>query len=411
LNDPGSAAHHFVLRCARETQAHPMPVFIHDAIRTPRGKVRPDGALASFKPQDLVAGLVDALEARVGDVRARAEQLTLGCVGQVGAQGGHIALVSKFRAGLRDEATAHSLNNYCVSGLTAVAQAANTIAAGGVQFALAGGVESMSRVPFMGDKADFYAEAALPERARYIPVVVAADMLAVDQNVSRAELDTVALTSHQKSAIADVAATQRSRVAVKRDNGEIALNRDEGVRPSTSKDSLASLQPAFAEVATAYRSVIGDKPIDHRHTIAHAPPVSDGAGLAFLGPADGKPRARILAFAEAGGDPRASLTAGFAAMDKALARAGLALTDMHAIEFMEAFAVTIAMFLRDRDVDPARVNMLGGHLAKGHPMGASGAILLSTLLDALEASDGTLGLVVASGASGVGAAMVVERVN
>jgi len=157
--------------------------------------------------------------------------------------------------------------------------------------------------------------------------------------------------------------------------------------------------------------VIGRASIDHRHTIAHAPPVSDGAGLAFLGPAGGKPRAKILAFAEAGGDPRASLTAGFAAMDKALAKAGLALKDMDAIEFMEAFAVTIAMFLRDRDADPARVNMLGGHLAKGHPMGASGAILLSTLLDALESSKGSLGLVVASGASGVGAAMVVERVN
>ena len=388
-----------------------MPVFIHDAVRTPRGKARADGALAQLKPQDLVAGLVDALETRVGDVRARAEELTLGCVGQVGAQGGHIALVSKFRAGLPDATTAHTLNNYCVSGLTAIAQAANAIAAGGMQHALAGGMESMSRVPFMGDKADFYAEAALPERARYIPVVVAADMLAVDQKISRAELDAVALNSHLKGAAADAAGTQRSRIAVKRDDGAVALDRDEGVRPSTSAASLAALQPAFAEVANAYRGVIGRASIDHRHTIAHAPPVSDGAGLAFLGPAGGKPRAKILAFAEAGGDPRASLTAGFAAMDKALAKAGLALKDMDAIEFMEAFAVTIAMFLRDRDADPARVNMLGGHLAKGHPMGASGAILLSTLLDALESSKGSLGLVVASGASGVGAAMVVERVN
>jgi acetyl-CoA C-acetyltransferase len=388
-----------------------MPVFIHDAVRTPRGKARADGALAAVKPQDLVAGLVDALDTRVGNVRSRAEQLTLGCVGQIGAQGGHIALVSKFRAGLPDAASAHTLNNYCVSGLTAIAQAANAIAAGGAQHALAGGVESMSRVPFMGDKADFYAETALPERARYIPVVVAADMLAVDQKISRAELDAAALASHQKGAAADAAGSQRSRIAVKRENGDVALDRDEGVRPSTSAASLAALQPAFAEVANAYRGVIGSAPIDHRHTIAHAPPVSDGAGLAFLGPASGKPRAKILAFAEAGGDPRASLTAGFAAMDKALARAGLTLKDMHAIEFMEAFAVTIAMFLRDRDVDPARVNMLGGHLAKGHPMGASGAILLSTLLDALDASKGSLGLVVASGASGVGAAMVVERVN
>src|SRR5262245_53989699 len=130
-----------------------MPVFIHDAVRTPRGKARADGSLAAIKPQDMVAGLVDALEARNDDVPARAQMLELGCVGQIGAQGGHIALVSKFRAGLPDTCTAHTINNYCVSGLTAIGQAANAIAAGQADLALAGGVESMSRVPFMGDKA------------------------------------------------------------------------------------------------------------------------------------------------------------------------------------------------------------------------------------------------------------------
>jgi acetyl-CoA C-acetyltransferase len=388
-----------------------MPVYIYDAVRTPRGKARADGALAAIKPQDMVAGLVEALDARIGDVRRRAQMLALGCVGQIGAQGGNIALVSKFRAGLNDAVPAHTINNYCVSGLTAIGQAANAIVAGQLRCALAGGVESMSRVPFMGDQADFYAETELPERARYLPVVVAADMLAMDCNVSRAELDAVTVTSHQRAAAAEADATaQRSRVPVRRADGTTALERDEAVRASTSAQSLASLQPAFADVANAYRTVVGDRAIDHRHTIAHAPPIADGAGLALIG-ADGggKPRARILSFAEVGGDPRASLTAGFAAMDQALARAKLTLRDMDRIEFMEAFAVTIAMFLRDRDVDPARVNAGGGHLAKGHPLGASGAILLSTLLDALEAADGTLGLVVASGASGIGAAMVVER--
>jgi acetyl-CoA C-acetyltransferase/acetyl-CoA acyltransferase len=389
-----------------------MPVFIHDVVRTPRGKARSDGALAAFKPQDLVAGLVDALDARLGDVRSRAEMLVLGCVGQIGAQGGHIALVSKFRAGLRDDAPAHSINNYCVSGLTAIGHAANAIATGGARYALAGGVESMSRVPFMGDKADFYAETALPERARYMPVVVAADMLAMDRNVSRAELDAVALTSQQKAAAAETASAQRSRVAVRHADGTPALDRDEAVRATTTMQSLQALQPAFADVAKAYRAVIGDRVIDHRHTIAHAPPVADGAGLAFLSTSgEEKPRAKIRAYAEMGGDPRESLTAGFSAMDKALARAGLALKDLDVVEFMEAFAVTIALFLRDRDIDPVRVNRLGGHLAKGHPMGASGAILTSTLLDTLDEAKGSLGLVVASGASGVGAAMVVERMN
>ena len=389
-----------------------MQVFIHDAVRTPRGKARADGSLAALKPQDLVAGLVEALDSRVGAVRERAQALTLGCVGQIGAQGGNIALVSKFRAGLSDAASAYTLNNYCVSGLSAVGQAANAVAAGQMDFALAGGVESMSRVPFMGDKAAFYTEAALPPKARYMPVVVAADMLAMDRNVSRGELDAVTVTSHRKAAAAEAdAKAQASRIAVLRDDGSVALDRDEAVRASTSAESLGGLQPAFAEVAGAYQAVIGERSIDFRHTIAHAPPVSDGAGLAFIGGKTGTPRARIVAYAESGGDPRASLTAGFTAMDKALKRANLALKDMDCIEFMEAFAVTIAMFLRDHEVDPERVNALGGHLAKGHPLGASGAILLSTLLDALDAADGTPGLVVASGASGIGAAMIIERLN
>ena len=159
--------------------------------------------------------------------------LVLGCVGQIGAQGGHIALVSKFRAGLPDRRSAVTINNYCVSGLTAIGQAAAAIEAGQIDYALAGGVESMSRVPFMGDKADFYAETELPERARYMPVAVAADLLAMDQNISRAELDAVTITSHRNAAQAEANA-QRSRIPVQRDDGRIALDRDDAVRPATS---------------------------------------------------------------------------------------------------------------------------------------------------------------------------------
>jgi acetyl-CoA C-acetyltransferase len=387
-----------------------MAVYIHDAVRTPRGKARADGALAAIKPQNLVAGLVDALDQRVGGVCGRAERLVLGCVGQIGAQGGHLALVSKFRAGLPDNVSAVTINNYCVSGLTAIGQAAAAIEAGQIDHALAGGVESMSRVPFMGDKADFYAETELPQRARYFPVAVAADLLAVDQNIGRIELDAVTIDSHRKAAAAE-ADLQRSRIPVRNDDGRIALERDDAVRPATSAETLATLQPAFGEIANAYRAVLGPQPIDHRHTIAHAPPVCDGAGLAFLGRDRQQARAKIVSYAEAGADPRTSLTAGFAAMDQALAGARLSLGDVDRIEFMEAFAVTIAMFLRDRNVDRTRVNAAGGHLAKGHPLGASGAILLSTLLDTLEVAGKSTGLVVASGASGVGAAMVVERIN
>src|SRR5262245_28665640 len=213
-----------------------MTVYIHDAVRTPRGKARADGALAAIKPQNLVAGLGDALERRVGEVRARSERLVLGCVGQIGAQGGHLALVSKFRAGLPDQTSAVTINNYCVSGLTAVGQAAAAIATGQIENALAGGVESMSRVPFMGYKGDFYAETELPERARYFPVAVAADLLAVEQHITRADLDAVTITSHRNAAAAEASA-QRSRIPVHRDDGSVELDRDDAVRPTTSTET------------------------------------------------------------------------------------------------------------------------------------------------------------------------------
>jgi acetyl-CoA C-acetyltransferase/acetyl-CoA acyltransferase len=243
-------------------------------------------------------------------------------------------------------------------------------------------------------------------------VALAADRLAEDEGLERAALDACALESQRRAAAAEAsAALTRSRIAIKRDDGAVALRADECIRAQTSAASLAAMQPAFAELATAYAQALGRR-VDHRHTYAHAPPICDGASLALVGGASEsiRPRARILGFAECGGDPYASLLAGFGAMDRVLAQAGMRLGDVDCIEFMEAFAVTIAKFLRDRDVDPDRVNVSGGHLAKGHPMGASGGILLSTLLDALDARDATTGLVVASGAAGVGAAMLVERV-
>jgi acetyl-CoA C-acetyltransferase/acetyl-CoA acyltransferase len=268
----------------------------------------------------------------------------------------------------------------------------------------------MSRVPFMADAADYYTDATMPARSRYIPVVLAADRLAQDEGIERASLDACALRSQQRAAAAETnAALTRSRIAMTRPDSTM-LAGEECIRPQTTAASLAAMQPAFAELANSYAAALG-RAIDHRHTIAHAPPVCDGASLALVGAKSNsrRPRARIVAYAECGGDPYASLLAGIGAMDRVLNQAGMQLRDVDCIEFMEAFAVTIAKFLRDRDADPERVNVAGGHLAKGHPMGASGGILLSTLLDVLEARGGTTGLVVASGAAGVGAAMLIER--
>lgn len=382
-----------------------MTAYILDAVRTPRAKARPDGGLASMKPHELVGGLIDALDARNDGAARKVDALILGAVGQVGAQGANIALVTKMYAGLPDEAYAWSLNNYCVSGLTAIGQAAQMVEAGGATTALAGGVEMMSRVPFMGDKADYYEDTSFPPRTRYIPVVVAADRLAEDLGITRAEMDAAALTSQQKTAAAEGTDLVKSRIAI---NG---LDREEPARAATTAESLAAMPAAFGALGRQYAGALEGRVIDHRHTVAHAPPMCDGAALAIVtGEATGA-RAKIVAYAEAGGDPAASLTAGFTAMDRALAKARLSLDDMDRIEFMEAFAVTIVKFMRERQVDPDKVNVGGGHMAKGHPMGATGAILLSSLLDALDACNGRYGIVVAHGAQGVGSAMIVERLG
>lgn len=287
------------------------------------------------------------------------------------------------------------------------------VAAGQARCVLAGGVEMMSQVGFMADRANYYSDASFPPRTRYVPVALAADRLAAHEGITRAELDAVALTSQEKAAASQQSVPlQCSRVAIRTADGQVALAHDECVRPQTSAESLAAMAPAFAALAEPYAAALDGETFAALHTISHAPPVCDGAALAWVGNASAaasRPRARIVGYADVGGDPAASLLAGLAAMDKVLKATGLSLADMDRIEFMESFGVTLVKFLRDWPVDALRVNVSGGHIAKGHPLGASGAILLSTLLDSLDAAQGRHGLVVCTGASGTGAAMIVER--
>ncbi len=388
-----------------------MESYIFDAVRSPRGKARPDGGLAGIQPHELVSQLVNSIDSRVGASSERADAIVLGCVTQVGAQGGNIALVSKLKAELPDAAVALSLNNYCVSGLSAVGNAVMRIEALDDRLVLAGGVEHMSSVPMMADKASYYRDTSFPTRGRFLPVAIAADRLAATWGVSREELDNVALESQRKATAARGTALGASLVAIVDADGTVVLDNDECVRPATL-EKLATLEPAFGELIANFSDALGGEEVLPIHTIAHAPPMCDGAGIVLVGKYDAiskAPRARIVAYAETGADPSASLTAGFAAMEKVLTKAELALSQMDRIEFMEAFGVTLVKFLRDYPVDPAVVNVGGGHMAKGHPLGASGAILISTLLDALDETKGRYGLVVAAGASGAGAAMIVER--
>jgi acetyl-CoA C-acetyltransferase len=392
-----------------------MNAYIYDALRTPRGKARPDGGLATLTPHELVRQLALGINERCADLASQSEALVLGCVGQVEAQGGHIALVSKFHADLPDSTVALTINNYCVSGLTAIGLAAGMVNSGAMRSALAGGVEMMSQVGFMADRASYYTDANFPLQHRYVPVALAADRLATREGISRKELDAAALRSQQNAgASQNSAVMQRSRLPIKLADNQAAFAADECVRGQTTVQSLDAMPAAFGALADAYAAALGDERFDALHTVSHSPPVCDGAALAFVG--DGSlsgitPRAKIVAYAEAGGDPVSGLLAGFLAMNKVLGLAGLNIADMDRIEFMESFAVTLVKFLRDTNVDASRVNVSGGHMAKGHPLGASGAILLSTLLDCLDDAQGKFGLVVCTGASGVGAAMIVERLG
>lgn len=398
-----------------------MDAVIIDAVRTPRGKGKEDGALAGVAPVEMLRQLYAALDERTPGATESADQLTVGCVGQVGAQGGHVALVSKIYAGLPEAMPAHTINNYCVSSLTAAGQAARAITAGEHDVAFAGGVESMSQVPFMGDKATYYMDPSLSVKTRFLPVAVSADVIATLEDFDRGELDRIAVDSHHRAGEAEAAGRGRqSRIPVRADDGSVLLDRDELVRPGLTVEKAGAMPPAFEELGAVYDKVAveaidGLDAVAHRHSIANAPGVSDGAGMALLASDEGAakldvtPRARVRAYAEAGGHPVLSLLAGFTAMDKALAKAGMTLDDIDRFEVMEAFSATPLKFFRDWQVDPAKVNVNGGHLAKGHPMGASGAILLSSLLDAMEDDDAATGLVVAAGASGIGSAMIVER--
>lgn len=394
-------------------------VHIFDAVRSPRTKGRPGGALSSLLPHELVGQLVEALRARTPDGAVdSADALHLSCVGQVGAQGGNLALVAKLEAQLPDACSTRTINNYCVGGITAIGSAVGAITSGQADLVLAGGVEMMSHVAFLADGASLYTDPAVAAKFRWAPVGVSADHLAVADDIDRAELDRLALESHRRASAAwEDGRYDRQVVPITVADGSI-VDRDETVKADFTAEKLAALEPVFEAMGRAqYDEVLsGDtKPIDHRHTIAHCPPIADGASLLLVGSAEVGASlgltslAHIDAVAEAGGDAVMQLDAGERAMQRALDRCGVSLEDMDVIEYMESFAAVPARFHRTHDVETAKVNPNGGHLAMGHPMGATGAILATALSHELARIDGTRGIAVATGGSGTGAALVLSR--
>lgn len=399
-------------------------------MRTPRGKGRaprngkPGGALSGVTPHALVAGLVEALSKRLPPKTLETvRSLTLGCVGQVGAQGGHIALISRLASMLHNDVAVKTLNNYCVSGLSAAMDGAMRIQCGLDDLALAGGVESQSQVPFLADKAHYYSDPDMMRDLKYAPPVMGAELVASLGGYNKAELDALTLGSHHRAAKAwDNGFYQNHVIPVKDQDGKTRLEQDELIRANVTIEALNTMPPAFAaQGALGYDAMIlAEHPqlseISHIHSIANCPGMADGASLLLLGNIETgerlgmKPLAKITAFADAGADPVLQLTAGFTAMETLLAQQNMTLNDIDRIEFMEAFAAIPLKFLRDYDVNPDKVNVNGGHLAMGHPMGATGGILLTSLVHELIKSGGQHGLVVAQAGSGIGAAMLIERV-
>jgi len=394
--------------------------FILDAVRTPRGRRR--GALAEVHPVRLAGGLLASLEAR-GVLGDRIDDVVLGTVSAVGEQGGVLARAAVHAAGLPDAVPGMQVNRYCASGLEAVTAAAARIAAGFDDLIVAGGVEAMTRVPLGSDDGPYATDASALEPWSLIPQGVSADAIAALDGFSRDDVDGFALQSQQRTAAAwDEQRFARSIVPVVDGDGTVLLDRDEHPRAGTSLEGLAGLAPAFAGFGDGgFDAVVRQRHpelsrIDHVHTAGNSSGIVDGAGLvviageaaaASLGLA---PRARIVAATSIGSDPTLMLTGPVAATERVLARAGLGVDDIDLFEVNEAFASVVLHWMRETGVDADRTNVNGGAIAMGHPLGATGAMLLGTALDELERRGGRRALVTLCVGGGMASAMVIERV-
>jgi acetyl-CoA C-acetyltransferase len=397
---------------------------IFDAIRTPRGKGKTAGALHTIKPIDLVVGLIGELLGRHGDLDpAQIDDLVLGVVTPVGDQGMDIARIAALRAGLPDSVAGLQVNRFCASGLEAVNLAAQKVASGWEDLVLAGGVESMSRVPIGSDGGAWALDPETNYATSFVPQGISADLIATLEGFSRSDVDAYALRSQQRAAAAQAEGRfARSLVPVRDINDQIVLDRDEHIRAATTAEGLAGLQPAFAMIgeaggfdAVALQKYHWLERIDHVHTAGNSSGIVDGAALVAVGSEQAgrelglTPRARVLATAVSGADSTIMLTGPAPASHKALERAGLAVDDLDLIELNEAFAAVVLRFARELDVDLEKVNVNGGAIAMGHPLGATGAMLLGTLLDELERQDKRYGLATLCAAGGMGIATVIER--
>jgi len=398
--------------------------FVYDAIRTPRGRGKKTGSLHEVKPISLVTGLIEEIQKRNPSLDPNLiDDVVLGCVSPVGDQGADIAKTAAIAAGLPDTVAGVQLNRFCASGLEAVNQAAGRVRSGWEDFILAGGVESMSRVPMGSDGGAWAMDARTNLDTSFVPQGIGADLIATIEGWSRTDVDTFAAESQARAAKAIANGYfSKSVIPVKDENGLTILDHDEFVREGTTVESLSALPPSFAQVgdmggfdAVALQKYVEVEKINHVHHAGNSSGIVDGAALMLLGSEEaGKkagltPRARILSTAVSGADPTIMLTGPAPASRKALDKAGLKVDDLDLIEINEAFAAVAMRLMKDLDDYPHdQTNVNGGAIAMGHPLGATGAMILGTLIDELERREKKYGLATLCVGGGMGIATVVE---
>ena len=395
---------------------------IFDALRTPRGKGKANGALHSVKPVNLVAGLLTALQQRTSLDTSQVDDVVLGCVTPIGDQGSDIAKTATQVADWDVSVAGMQLNRFCASGLEAVNLGAMKVRSGFEDLVVVGGVESMSRVPMGSDGGAWALDPETNLHNHFTPQGVGADLIATIEGFSRQDVDAFALRSQQKAARARTNGSfNKSLVPVQDQNGIILLDHDEFIRAESTMEGLGKLKPSFEMIgqmgfdATALRVYSQIERINHVHTPGNSSGIVDGAALMLIGSeAKGRalglqPRARIVGTAVTSTDPTIMLTGPAPATRKALAKAGLRVEDIDLFEVNEAFASVVLKFIKDMAIDPDKVNVNGGSIAMGHPLGATGCAILGTLLDELEARHLRYGLATLCVGGGMGIATIIER--
>ena len=397
--------------------------FVFDAIRTPRGKGKKDGSLYEVKPVNLLAGLLADLQQRHQFDTAMVDDVVMGVVSPVGDQGAVLPKVAALKAGWDFRCAGVQINRFCASGLEAVNMAAQKVRSGWEDLVVAGGLESMSRVPIGSDGGAWAQDPETNLQTAFVPQGIGADLIATIEGFSRHDVDAFALESQRRASHAQAQGYfDRSVVPVKDALGNVILARDEFIKPHTTLEGLAGLKPAFDQMGamgfdqvalTRYPQV---ERIHHVHHAGNSSGIVDGAAAVLVGSeaaakAHGlTPRARIVATALSGADPTIMLTGPMPAARKALAKAGLRIDQMDLIEVNEAFAAVVMRFMKEMKVPHDKVNVNGGAIAMGHPLGATGAMILGTLIDELHRRQLRYGLATLCVGGGMGIATIVERI-